>query len=255
MAQVVRRSSTMIAMSARTGLALACCAALVACSGTEAPDRAVRQLPFDDPTDTTPADPAAPTSPAADATASTITVAPARAPSPTGPDAPAVDVDVDEVLTSYDRALTALVGRPEAAIDPADPIRREWDRVVAPGSSLSEELLEQVRRRGIDQGIVVVPDASGFAYRHRVLTVGSATADSVSFTWCGHSPGIGVHAATGEVRDDAVAHARGTGMLRRTDTRWVLESLDELELDVLGAGAPDPCPAEVDQVRRSGGRP
>ena len=73
-----------------------------------------------------------------------------------------------------------------------------------------------------------------------------------AFTWCGWSPGIGQDATTGEVTDDSVAHAHGTGRAAppgsatAPGTDWVLTSLDVTDLDVLAPGSPDPCPAELD---------
>jgi hypothetical protein len=66
-----------------------------------------------------------------------------------------------------------------------------------------------------------------------------------AWSWCGHSPGLGVRAGTDQVVDDAVAHSHGTGMLRLAAGGWRLDALDEVDLTLLEPGSDDPCPAEV----------
>ncbi len=110
-------------------------------------------------------------------------------------------------------------------------------------------LARRVELAGSD-GIVVRPPSSepgAVSYRHRALEVADPVLGTISFSWCGWSPGIGVDPDTGAVVDDAVAHAHGTGLVRRgADGRWRLDRLDETELTLLDPGSDDPCPAEVD---------
>ena len=99
--------------------------------------------------------------------------------------------------------------------------------------------------------MVVRPGPGGLSYRHRPLAVEPPRGGTISFTWCGWSPGIGIDADDGGVLDDGVAHSHGTGQLRLVHGRWMLELLDELDLTVLAPGSPDPCPAEVEALVRS----
>jgi hypothetical protein len=92
---------------------------------------------------------------------------------------------------------------------------------------------------------VVRPPEGGLSYRHRPLLVDPPRSGSISFTWCGWSPGLGVDVETGEVVDDGVGHGHGTGLLRSVAGGWVLESLDQVDLQVLPPGSADPCDAEV----------
>lgn len=157
---------------------------------------------------------------------------------------------VDEVLRRYDVALSALAVDPAALAAAGSPERARWDSVVLPGSPLSDDLLSSLVRRQREDRLVVVPPPGRLSYLHRALLVDPPRAGAVSFTWCGWSPGIGRDADSGEVVDDAVGHARGTGQLRLVGDVWMLEALDEVELDVLAPGSPDPCPAEAADARR-----
>lgn len=152
---------------------------------------------------------------------------------------------VDTVLVRYGRALTDLAVDPVARTAPGTPQRRAWDATVVHGSWLWADMPAQLVRRQREDRVVVLPPAGGLSYRHRALLVEPPVQGAVSFTWCGWSPGIGVDPDDGEVVDDEVAHARGTGQIREVDGTWMLEALDQLDLELLGPGAADPCPAEV----------
>jgi hypothetical protein len=185
--------------------------------------------------------------------ADTDATAPADTTAPTRPvDARPADLrsQVDGVLNRYARALTALAADPERLARPGTAERAAWDRTVLAGSALSEDLLGALVRRQREEGMVVRPGPGGLSYRHRPLRVEPPDAGTISFTWCGWSPGIGVDVHDGSVLDDAVAHSHGVGQLRIVDGRWMLELLDELDLTALPAGSPDPCPAEQQEADR-----
>jgi len=157
---------------------------------------------------------------------------------------------VDRVLERYAHALTDLAVDPERRTRPGTPQRAAWDRTVLTGSPLSADLLDSLVRRHREERRVVRPGPSGLAYRHHPLLVEPPLDGTISFTWCGWSPGIGIDADDGTVLDDAVAHSHGTGQLRLVEGHWMLELLDELDLAVLPPGSPDPCPAEVEEAAR-----
>ena len=158
---------------------------------------------------------------------------------------------VDTVLGGYADALTSIAADPLVATLPGHPGRAAWDAVVDPTSAFSAEMLARRVEMARSDGVVVRPPSSGpgaVSYRHRALEVADPVLDTISFRWCGWSPGIGVDTDTGAIVDDAVAHAHGTGLVRRgADDRWRLERLDETELVLLDPGSVDPCPAEVDE--------
>ncbi len=158
---------------------------------------------------------------------------------------------VEAVLDGYAHALTIVAADPLEATLPGHPGRAAWDAVVDPTSAFSAEMLTQRVELARSDGIVVRPPSSepgAVSYRHRALEVSDPVLDTISFSWCGWSPGIGVDADTGAVADDAVAHAHGTGLVRRgADRRWRLERLDQTELTLRDPGSADPCPAEVDE--------
>ena len=158
---------------------------------------------------------------------------------------------VDGVLADYAKALTAVAIDPTEAARPGTPTRLAWDLIVMPDSWLSHDMLDTFTRRQVEDRVVVVPPQSGPSYRHYPLTVEPPRDGSISFTWCGWSPGIGLDVDTREVVDDGVAHAHGTGSLRSVGGRWMLESLDEWDLDALPAGSADPCAAELADAQAS----
>lgn len=154
---------------------------------------------------------------------------------------------VATVLERYGRLLGALAADPSGAPPPGSPARTEWDALVVAGSPLSIELLDRLTRRAIEERVVIEPGPDGISYRHLPVEVdpvrdGPAGA-TIEFRWCGWSPGIGRSIDTGEVVDDAVAHAVGTGRLVQVDGAWLLAALDQDDLVLLAPGSSDPCPS------------
>ncbi len=191
---------------------------------------------------------AAPTTPTSAAAAGRLpSDRPAGPTTTTSVPAPAPDdllALVDAALLRYDLALTALAARPDRAGDPASAERTAWAGVVVVGSPLDEAMVEEVVRRGTEEDGAVLPPPGGLSYRHRALTA-RPTPGGTSFTWCGHSPGIGVERSTGTVVDDAVGHAHGTGLVVLDGGSVRVAELEQTQLDVLAPGTPDPCPGEV----------
>jgi hypothetical protein len=140
--------------------------------------------------------------------------------------------------------LGELSADPAGAPAPGTPGRVGWDAVVLPDSPLSAELLERMRRRAVEERVVVTPGTEGVAFRHVPVSARSVTADAIEFDWCGWSPGIGRSIDSGEVVDDAVAHSTGRGRVVRVGADWRLAALDQLELELLAPGSADPCPTD-----------
>ena len=156
---------------------------------------------------------------------------------------------VQTVLDRYDAALTTVAADPLAATRPDDsgearPGLAEWHSAVVEGGSFSTAMLAELVDRAMHESTVVRPGPDGRSYRHVALQA-VADGDLVSFTWCGHAPGLGIDTTTGEVVDDAVALSHGTGELRYEGSQWRLLTLDAFDLDVAAPGTPDPCPGEV----------
>jgi hypothetical protein len=182
-------------------------------------------------------------------------------PSPTSPSrspgrtaaAPDGWAELDALLARYDAALGALSGDPVAATDPTHPLTLEWHEVVAAGTELDESLRQRIVDDLAGRSMVVRPGPEGASFVTRVLSTRSGGDGSIEFEHCGYSPGIGVHAATGEVLDERRASTRGSGRVERVaDGRLLLVALVDEELRVLGPGEPDPCPA-LQAAARSGG--
>lgn len=167
-------------------------------------------------------------------------------PADTAPGRPADTVDphavVTEVLDDYASLLTALSADPAGAPPSGSEGQARWHSVVLDTSALSAEVLDRMHRRATVDRVVIVPDQHGTSYRHHVVAARAQAPDVIDFEWCGWSPGIGRSIDTGQVVDDQVAHATGTGRLVRTDHRWRLAALDQWELTLLAPGSPDPCP-------------
>lgn len=150
---------------------------------------------------------------------------------------------VQATLDRYDAALTTVAADPLSAA-PGHPSLAEWEAAVVAGGSFSTAMLAEMAERATNEHTVVVPDGVGPSYRHHALrAVRDGTA--VSFTWCGHSPGLGIDTVTREVVDDAVALSRGTGELLHDGSVWRVLTLDMFDLDVAAPRTPDPCPARV----------
>lgn len=179
--------------------------------------------------------PAQPAAPTGDSDAATDD----GAPSP-GDDSEA-RAAVTEVLAAYGRVLSQMSTDPAGAPPPGSPLRSEWDAVVVQGSVLSEELLDRTTRRAVQERMVIEPDPAGVSFLHRPVELLGVGPDEVSFTWCGWSPGIGRSVDTGEVVDDAIGHATGTGRIVAEDGGWSLEALDQEDLRLLAPGSADPC--------------
>ena len=154
---------------------------------------------------------------------------------------------VQTVLDRYDAALTTVAADPLAAT-PGGPGLAAWHSAVVEGGSFSTAMLSRLVDRATHESTVVRPGPDGRSYRHHALQA-VADGDAVSFTWCGHAPGLGVDSATDEIVDDAVALSHGTGELRHDGTDWRLLTLDAFDLDVAAPGTPDPCPDEVAAAR------
>lgn len=154
---------------------------------------------------------------------------------------------VTAALERYGRLLGALAADPSGAPPPGSPARTEWDALVLPGSPLSIELLDRLARRALEERVVIEPGPDGISYRHLPVEVGQVhddpTGATIEFRWCGWSPGIGRSIDTGQVVDDAVAHAVGTGRLVQVDGAWLLAALDQDDLVLLAPGSSDPCPS------------
>lgn len=222
-----------------------------ACGEERAADP-VRPLARTATTDTTPAPRPGATPPASGVTTTLDVTGPGTAdanaaePGAAGAaDTATIDL-VAEALARYGELLGNLAADPAGAPAPGSPARAAWDSLVLPGSPLSVELLERLTRRTVEQRMVIRPGPDGVTYRHTPVQVDATTTDErgqvIGFRWCGWSPGIGRSIDTGAVLDDAVAHATGSGHLRRVGGAWLIASLDEEDLELLAPGSPDPCP-------------
>ena len=110
---------------------------------------------------------------------------------------------VEAVLDGYAHALTIVAADPLEATLPGHPGRAAWDAVVDPTSAFSAEMLTQRVELARSDGMVVRPPSSepgAVSYRHRALEVADPVLDTISFSWCGWSPGIGVDAGHGRRR-------------------------------------------------------
>jgi hypothetical protein len=216
------------------------------CATSERADRVDRLQPLDDtgPASAGGSRPARPASPTPPPDTDPPTSTPPTTRSNGSPPASPARRSIDDLLARYDRALTDLAAHPETVGDPRSPVRAAFDAVVTPGTALADDVTGAIVSRHRD-GVVVVPPATGLSYRHRALVTQPADDGSVSFTWCGWSPGIGRDDRSGAVVDDGVAHAHGTGRARGGPGGWVLDALDQTDLDVLAPRSADPCPAEA----------
>lgn len=262
--QPVRRAARRRIAAARrriaAALALVACAGAVGCSAQD-PDTtdAGVPAPLADAPDTAPppvdparerAEDAEPTD-TSSASESTGGADRGVGSAPTGAGDDVARSTVEAVLDGYAAALTLVAADPVATTTPGHPTRAAWDAVVDPASAFSEEMLTwRVQRAAVERIVVRPPTTTDGAvsYRHHALEVGAPVLDTISFSWCGWSPGIGVDLDTGEVVDDAVAHAHGTGLVRRgADGQWRLDRLDQTDLILLAPGSDDPCPREVER--------
>lgn len=189
------------------------------------------------------------------ATTDTPTDTPVPAPGPASADATLAVVQ--SVLDGYDTVLTTVAADPLGASTQGNPALDAWYAVVQPTSSFSVTMLTELRERAMLESTVVAPGPDGFAYRHHVLRtedhpVSTGSGTTVSFTWCGHSPGIGIDTTSGAVVDDVVAVSNGTGELIDEGAGWRLATLDTADIVIEAPGTPDPCPEQVAAATRAG---
>ena len=152
---------------------------------------------------------------------------------------------VARLLAEYSQVVTDLAAHPDATSDPLSAPRLQWAALVAPESSLSSDVLNQLVVIPAADKTRVLPAATGLSYSYRPVKVGTQAERVISFSWCGYSPGVRVAQGSEIVLDDAVAQLQGTGSVRELGSSWVIESLDHLDLTVLPAGTVDPCPAST----------
>jgi hypothetical protein len=148
---------------------------------------------------------------------------------------------VQDVLSRYDRVVTALHADPAVLLRPGDPLLAEWATVVPAGAVLADDVRTSVLGRLERREAIPVVDGRP-SYVHHAGAVHAESPDRLTFDWCGWSPGVVRDVASGAVVDDGVGASRGTGVVERIDGRWVLSSLDQISIEVLAPGSPDPCP-------------
>ena len=149
-------------------------------------------------------------------------------------------------LDRYDRAVTALNADPSALLRPGDALVAELDAVVPAATVLASDVKAAVADRLSAGEQVRRPEDGTTSWVHHATAIvppdpvtGSG---EIAFDWCSWSPGVAVDATSGTVTDDGVGHATGTGTVALVGSTWTLTSLDQMSLEVLPAGSPDPCP-------------
>lgn len=157
---------------------------------------------------------------------------------------------IDGALDAYDTALTALSAGAEAATDEDHPLVQAWHEIVQSGTQLDRQVRTRITTNLRSNQMRIEPDASGFSYRHRSLSVSATGERSLSFTYCGYSPGIGRDVATGDVVDDRRASTTGHGSGRLdVSGRLRIEELTDDSIRMLTPDTPDPCEAAARAVR------
>ncbi|MFI5044325.1 MAG: hypothetical protein ACHQDC_05995, partial [Acidimicrobiales bacterium] len=136
---------------------------------------------------------------------------PPSATRPAGTD-PALRAEVDALLLRYDEVLSRMAADPAGTTDTTSVVSVEWSAVVSPASLLASDVRDDIVDRYRTEGYAVrPPDGHHLSYVHHAVEVTAGTDGSLGFTWCGWSPGIGIHVPSGDVVDDSVAHSHGTG--------------------------------------------
>ena len=173
---------------------------------------------------------------------------PPPTPQPVGD--PALRAEVNALLVRYDEALTRMAADPAGTLDTTSAVSVAWRAVVSPASLLASDVRDDIVDRYRTEGYAVrPPDGHNLSYVHHALEVTAGTDGSLGFTWCGWSPGIGIHVPSGDVVDDSVAHSHGTGravLPGASGGARVLTSLDVTDLNLLDPGSPDPCASELE---------
>jgi len=153
---------------------------------------------------------------------------------------------VQQVLDRYDRAVTALNADPSAIMRPGDALVADLDAVVPAATVLASDVRSAVADRLAAGEQVRRPGRGSPSWVHHATAItdpgDSSGSGEIAFDWCSWSPGVAVDAASGAVTDDGVGQATGSGTVILAGSTWVLTSLDQMSLEVLPAGSPDPCP-------------
>lgn len=146
-----------------------------------------------------------------------------------------------DLLARYGTILQKVAADPGGAPPPGTPTRAEWDSVVLPGSPLYGDVLGRFHQRATVDRVVITPGPQGVTFRHTATAARSDSESSISFEWCGWSPGIGRRIDDGTVVDDVVAHTTGVGTIERHGGQWLLVTMEELDRSTAEPGSPDRC--------------
>jgi|GEM_PF-1373289 len=149
---------------------------------------------------------------------------------------------VQQLLARYSQIVTELAAQPEASIDPLSATRVLFNALVPPQNPLSTDVLNQLVVTPAEEHTRVLPAPNGLSYSYKPIRVGPVVDGTISFSWCGYSPGVRVTQGTEAVIDESIAQLNGTGSARLVGKDWLIESLDHLDLKLLPAGSSDPCP-------------
>lgn len=137
-----------------------------------------------------------------------------------------VESHVENLLASYDEAVTALNADPAAAADPAKPLAEEYRKVFEPGSAEAERAL-QSWAANVASGERYLPYEDGGLVNESKLDgeLVSQSADEVTFPVC-NIQSFRHYDGTGALLDEAERRLiPGEGRAVRVGGRWYLHDL------------------------------
>lgn len=145
---------------------------------------------------------------------------------PPGTDPGDVESYVEDLLSSYDEAVTALNGDPAAAADPAKPLAEEYRELFEPGSAEAEQALRSWTAN-VSSGERYLPFEEGGLVSESKLDgdLVARSADEVTFPVC-KIQSFKHYDGSGALVDEAPRRlVPGEGTAVRIAGRWYLRQL------------------------------
>ena len=150
---------------------------------------------------------------------------------------------IEDLLASWDEAMTPILGDPQAvADDPEHPLRADLAESFTEESPYIEDL-SNLLEGYISQDTGLLPGPTGLVQQTTFLEfTRTPDDDHVSFVFCTFTDGVDFSLSTGEERPSTVGVRQGAGDAARVDGRWLLDQLQRLGFEEHPAGTPNPCP-------------
>ncbi|MGI9576949.1 MAG: hypothetical protein ACR2OH_01980 [Microthrixaceae bacterium] len=154
----------------------------------------------------------------------------------------ALQAEVDELLSAFDDAYSALAAHPLDALDDSSAAVEQWHPQVVAGSNYDKAIRARLHTDAQDNLVLYRPDANGLLMASHASDLAVEADGSLAWTHCHFTPWVEVHAETGEILDDRPFQRLGTASATRGgDGRLRITHISEDQLMELPEGSGDQC--------------